>query len=158
MNDYEAPIKGERLSSPWAKPAKAARPVKEQRPATVASDDNWIKTFWKYSWGLSAFFFMLSLTHQNNVLCDLLCGFFLVLPPIGTVFIMGMQGLHQAMEPIPEPVQIEAQLRAEGYNPSLSDVMAVRQMFVQRRNEGLLVAGIGFGGLYLAHREMHGGL
>lgn len=61
--------------------------------------------------------------------------------------------LDQAMRPIPDPAQIDAQLRAEGYDPSIADVMALHRYLVQQRNEGLLVTGgILLGSHYLANR------
>jgi hypothetical protein len=64
--------------------------------------------------------------------------------------------LDAAFRPIPSPAQIEYQLRQEGYNPSLTEVLAVRQYLERQRNQGaILAAGITLSALYVAHRADH---
>jgi hypothetical protein len=58
----------------------------------------------------------------------------------------------QAGEQIPSLQEIDAQLRSEGHDPSLQDVLAVEQHLRSHRNEAL----IGLGALYVGTRAMRG--
>lgn len=62
--------------------------------------------------------------------------------------------LVTAARPIPSPAEIELQLRLEGYEPSLQDVLAVHQLYVVQRREAETLVGIALGGLYLVNREL----
>jgi hypothetical protein len=59
--------------------------------------------------------------------------------------------IGEATVQIPSPAQIEQQLRAEGYNPTLQDVLAVEQHLRNNRNDAL----IGVGALWLALNSFH---
>jgi hypothetical protein len=77
------------------------------------------------------------------------------------VVIIGMLwGIHTnlkvAVKPIPSLAEIEAQLRAEGYNPSIQDVIAVEQHLKSERNEAALLAGGMIVGLDLMARKANG--
>ena len=77
------------------------------------------------------------------------------------VIIIGMLwGIHTnlrvAVKPIPSLAEIEAQLRAEGYNPSIQDVIAVEQHRKSERNEAALLAGGMIVGLHLMARQANG--
>jgi hypothetical protein len=64
--------------------------------------------------------------------------------------------VETAITPIPSPVEIELQLRREGYDPTLQDVAAVHQMLSSRRNEAAVAAGLTLGAAYLMHRNLQG--
>jgi hypothetical protein len=77
------------------------------------------------------------------------------------VIIIGMlwsihTNLQVAVKPIPSLGEIEAQLRAEGYNPSIQDVIAVEQHLKSERNEAALLAGGMIVGLHLMARQANG--
>jgi hypothetical protein len=77
------------------------------------------------------------------------------------VIIIGMlwsihTNLQVAVKPIPSLAEIEAQLRAEGYNPSIQDVIAVEQHLKSERNEAALLAGGMIVGLHLMARQANG--
>ena len=58
---------------------------------------------------------------------------------------------HQATVPIPSLQEIDAQLRQEGFNPSIADCVAVEQHLRANRNEAFLVnAALVFGPTLLA--------
>jgi hypothetical protein len=61
-----------------------------------------------------------------------------------------------AMKPIPDLAQIEAQLRAEGYNPSIADLVAMHQHLTSQRNEAALVAGALVMGSQILARQAQG--
>jgi hypothetical protein len=64
--------------------------------------------------------------------------------------------LREAFKPIPSLQEIDAQLRAEGFSPSLADVIAVEQHLKSQRNEQLLIAGGIYAGIHLAARQASG--
>jgi hypothetical protein len=49
--------------------------------------------------------------------------------------------LNEALKPVPTLAEIELELRSEGYNPSIADVVAFEQHLKSERNEALLTAG-----------------
>lgn len=58
-----------------------------------------------------------------------------------------------AMEPLPSLAEIDAQLRAEGYEPSIADCVALHQYLTSQRNEAAAVAaGIVIGSQVLARQ------
>ena len=64
--------------------------------------------------------------------------------------------MSKALKPIPSLQEIEQQLRAEGYDPSLQDVIAVEQQLKSERNEAALTAGAIYLGTKLAARQASG--
>ena len=77
------------------------------------------------------------------------------------VLIVGLlRGFHQnlktATTPIPSLQEIDRQLRLEGYQPSLQDLLAVEAHLRAQRNEAALAAGVIFLGLHEAARTSRG--
>ena len=81
---------------------------------------------------------------------------FVLLYSCGAVLYFFHKNLEVAFEPIPSPAEIEHQLRLEGYNPTLSDVMAVHQMLVSRRNQAAAGAALTFGAIHVMNRQASG--
>lgn len=79
-------------------------------------------------------------------------------PPVGLgALLWGFhKNLQTAAAPIPSLQQIEWQLRQEGYEPSLQDLLAVEAHLRSRRNEAALVAGAIFLGLHEGERISRG--
>jgi hypothetical protein len=51
------------------------------------------------------------------------------------------RNLVQAFATIPSPAEIEAQLRAEGLDPTLQDVLLTHQYLTSQRNEAAVITG-----------------
>jgi hypothetical protein len=63
-----------------------------------------------------------------------------------------MAALRQASEPIPDPLYIAQELRAEwGREPTVLEVQAVHEMLTSRRNEAAVRGAVGFGAIFLLH-------
>jgi hypothetical protein len=62
----------------------------------------------------------------------------------------------EAMKPVPSLPEIEQQLRAEGYNPSIADVVALHQYLTSQRNEAAFFAGALVFGPHLFARQASG--
>ena len=82
--------------------------------------------------------------------------FIWVLVIIGGILWSVHTNLRVAVKPIPSLAEIDAQLRAEGYNPSIQDVIAVEQHLKSERNEAALIAGGLIVGLHVMAREAKG--
>jgi hypothetical protein len=77
----------------------------------------------------------------------------------GALKIGGVLGdnVATASRPIPSPAEISWQLQQEWGRPAtLEEVAVVHQMLTSEKNQALLTAGVGFGALYLAERNLHG--
>ncbi len=66
------------------------------------------------------------------------------------------QNLKRATAPIPSLQEIDRQLRLEGHEPTLQEVLAVEAHLRSRRNEAALAAGVIFLGLHEAARTSRG--
>jgi hypothetical protein len=62
----------------------------------------------------------------------------------------------QAMKPVPSLAEIDQQLRAEGYDPSIADVVALHQHLTGQRNEAAFLAGALVIGPHLLARQAQG--
>jgi hypothetical protein len=62
----------------------------------------------------------------------------------------------EAMKPIPSLAEIEQQLMAEGYDPSIADVVALHQYLTSQRNEAAFFAGALVIGPQLLARQAQG--
>ena len=82
--------------------------------------------------------------------------FIWVLVIIGGILWSIHTNLQVAVKPIPSLAEIDAQLRAEGYNPSIQDVIAVEQHLKSERNEAALIAGGLIVGLHVMARQAKG--
>ncbi len=82
--------------------------------------------------------------------------FIWVLVIIGGILWSIHTNLQVAVKPIPSLAEIEAQLRAEGYDPSIQDVIAVEQHLKSERNEAALIAGGLIVGLHVMARQANG--
>jgi hypothetical protein len=51
------------------------------------------------------------------------------------------RAIGEAMKPIPSLAEIDQQLRAEGFDPSIADVVALHQYLTSQRNEAAFFAG-----------------
>ncbi len=60
------------------------------------------------------------------------------------------------IKPIPDLTAIDQQLRAEGYDPSIADVVAVHQHLTSQRNEAAFLAGALVIGPQLLARQAQG--
>jgi hypothetical protein len=75
---------------------------------------------------------------------------------LGGIFWSIHTNLKVATKPIPSLAEIDARLRAEGYDPSLQDLMAVEQHLKSERNEAALIAGGLIIGLQAMARQAKG--
>jgi hypothetical protein len=66
------------------------------------------------------------------------------------------QVTDDALRPIPPLTEIDQQLRAEGYNPSIADVVAMQQHLTSQRNGAALTAGALVIGPQLLARQAQG--
>jgi len=57
------------------------------------------------------------------------------------------------MKPVPSLAEIDAQLRIEGYDPSIADVVAMHQDLTSQRNEAAFFAGALVVGPHLLARQ-----
>ena len=62
----------------------------------------------------------------------------------------------EAMKPIPSLAEIDQQLRAKGYDPSIADVVALHQYLTSQRNEAAFFAGALVIGPHLLARQAQG--
>lgn len=69
-------------------------------------------------------------------------------------FTTGMVG--EAAKPIPSLHEIDAQLRAEGYEPTLQDLLLVEQRLKSERNESAVLAGGSLIAMRSAARQANG--
>jgi hypothetical protein len=66
------------------------------------------------------------------------------------------QTTGEAMKPVPTLAQIDQQLRAEGYTPTIADVVAMHQYLTSQRNEAAFLAGALVIGPQLLSRQAQG--
>jgi hypothetical protein len=87
----------------------------------------------------------------------ILAGFW-CLVGVGYYLRLVWQVTAEALKPIPSLAEIDQQLRAEGYSPSIADVVAIEQHLKGQRNESLLTFGALVIGPQLLAREVEGGV
>jgi hypothetical protein len=66
------------------------------------------------------------------------------------------QTTGEAMKPVPSLAEIDQQLRVEGHDPSIADVVAMHQYLTSQRNEPLLTAGALIAIPQVLHRQAQG--
>ena len=64
--------------------------------------------------------------------------------------------LREAFKPVPSLAEVDAALRAEGYDPSIADVVAMHQYLTSQRNEAALITGGILIGIHAAGRIAEG--
>ena len=82
--------------------------------------------------------------------------FFWLFAIIGFFLVAVRRNAKIAFAPIPPLQDIEQQLRAEGYSPTLQDVMAVEQRLKSERNGAAVVTGALLVGMHIAVRRLEG--
>jgi hypothetical protein len=64
--------------------------------------------------------------------------------------------VREAFKPVPSLAEIDAAFRAEGYDPSTADVVAMHQYLTSQRNEAALITGGLLIGIHAASRVAEG--
>jgi hypothetical protein len=75
---------------------------------------------------------------------------------MGAYFRLVRQTTKEAMKPVPSLAEIDQQLRAEGHDPSISDLVAMHGYLTSQRNEAALLAGALIIGPHLLARQAQG--
>ena len=81
---------------------------------------------------------------------------FWFLAGMGAYFHLVRQTTREAMQPVPSLAEIDQQLRAEGHDPSIADVVAMHQYLTSQRNEAALLTGVLVIGPQLLARQAQG--
>lgn len=84
------------------------------------------------------------LAHRATVVLAVAVGVLVVLwllVGMGAYLRLVWQTTGEAMKPIPSLAEIDQQLRAEGFDPSISDLVAMHQHLTGQRNEAAFFAG-----------------
>jgi hypothetical protein len=84
-------------------------------------------------------------------------GLLVILYVVGGILWHFDRNLKVAVAPIPSIAEINNQLIAEGYQPTLQDCLAVEEHLKSERNEAAVTAGVIFAGLKLGAYQSRGG-
>jgi hypothetical protein len=81
---------------------------------------------------------------------------FWLLVGIGHYIVLVWKTTGEALKPVPSLAEIDQQRRAEGYDPSIADVVAMHQYLTSQRNEAAFFAGALVVGPQLLARQLQG--